>query len=330
MSRSTKYLILLMLVISTTAPESSHAQQSAQCLAVITEINGKVIYKAVGISQFTKAVWGTRLFNGDQISTDDKSEVKLLYADNSFTTVGPNSMLTISGPESVASGKAGDIKTVSSAIGVNFSALTFRKPEKKDAGALAGVRSADFEPAIVLESPYSTTIRTDRPAFCWISSVAYDSYSVNLYNSKGLVWSKKVTEAKLRYPDDEKGLEFGESYFWNVEGEYLINTDKSSNHKFTVLTTERSNEVKGKEISIRNTFKNEPESSSLHSLLGAFFMDQGLLEDAITEFQIISNINADAPMPHEIIGSLYSEVGEKDKAIEELKKALALADKKDN
>jgi hypothetical protein len=36
-------------------------------------------------------------------------------------------------------------------------------------------------------------------------------------------------------------------------------------------------------------------------------------------------MNADAPLPHEILGSLYTDVGNKDKAIEELQTALLLA-----
>lgn len=63
--------------------------------------------------------------------------------------------------------------------------------------------------------------------------------------------------------------------------------------------------------------------------LGAYYINQGLLQDAINEFQIISKINIDAPVPHEILGSLYTDVGDKDKAIEELQKALALAKNKD-
>ncbi len=46
--------------------------------------------------------------------------------------------------------------------------------------------------------------------------------------ARDLVWSKKISENAMNYPENEKGLEFGESYFWNVEGEYLIDTDKSS------------------------------------------------------------------------------------------------------
>jgi len=154
---------------------------------------------------------------------------------------------------------------------------------------------------------------------------AYDNYIVNLYSSRGLVWSRKVSTSSLKYPENEKGLEFGESYFWNVEGEDLLDNKKSANNKFSILPLEKSREVEQQEAVIRNTFRDEPESSSLHSVLGAYYINQGLIQNAIEEFQIISTINADAPLPHEILGSLYSDVGNKDKAIEELQKALALA-----
>jgi hypothetical protein len=317
-------------VFSYSGVRLSNAQNTSQCIAVITEINGKALLKEAGMSQFFKTTWGTQLYNGDQVATSDKSEVKLLYSDNSFITIGPNSMITISGAGSPATEPMGDVKHISTGMVVNLSSLTLKKVDSRDVGALAGVRSATIGQAIELESPFSTMIKTDHPTFSWFAKLTFDRYTVNLYNKDGLVWSRKVSESILKYPEDEKGLEFGESYFWNVEGEYLIDTDKSANHKFTLLTLEESREVAEKESVIRNSFRENPESSSLHSVLGAYYIDRGLLQDAISEFLVIAKINADATMPHEILGSLYSEVGEKDKAIEELQKALALSNNKDN
>ena len=86
------------------------------------------------------------------------------------------------------------------------------------------------------------------------------------------------------------------------------------------------------QVSLNNfqlSFKNDPESSSLHSVLGAYYINTGLLQDAIIEFQIIAKLNIDAALPHELLGSLFSEVGNKDKAIDELQKALKLEKDKD-
>lgn len=320
-------LIIFSLLFLISGLRISYAQQSVKCLAVITEINGEALIKEVGMSAFNKASWGNQLFIGDQIATSDKSDVKLLFSDNRLIVLGPNSMITISGKETPLTQPLGNVKTISSASMINLSALTSGRDEKKDVGALAGVRSITFSQAIELATPFNTLIKTDRPSFSWQTKQPFDKFTVNLYNSKGLVWSKKVTGLSMEYPESENGLESGESYFWNVEGEYLIDTDKSANHKFSILPSEKLIEITNNESIIRDTFKDNPESSSLHSVLGAYYYDQGLLQDAINEFQVIAKININAALPHEILGSLYSDVGEKDKAIQELQKALMLKNK---
>jgi hypothetical protein len=322
-------LVLLLLVFSLSGLRLSQAQQPSKCLAVITEINGEALLKKVNRSEFTKTSWGTQLFQGDEIKTSDKSEVKLLFSNSNLISLGPNSLIKISGKESPATETTGNVRNISSAAMVNLSDLIPKREDKNDVGALAGLRSVSMDQSIELTSPNNTLIKTDRPLFSWIARKSFDNYIVNLYNSKGLVWSKKVSENIMKYPENEKGLEFGESYFWNVEGEYLIDTDKSANHRFSILSPEKYKEVEENENTIRNTFKNEPESSSMHSVLGAYYVNKGLLQDAIIEFQTIAKLNIDAALPHELLGSLYSEVGDKDKAIDELQKALKLAKDKE-
>jgi tetratricopeptide (TPR) repeat protein len=327
--QSKSAFVLIFLAFSWSGIRLSLAQQPPQCIAVITEINGEALLRRANKNEFIKAYWGTQLSPGDQIKTSDKSEAKLLFSNNSFISLGPNSMITVSGKESSATETLGDVKNISSAMMVNISGLTLKRDNKKDVGALAGLRSVNIEKTIQLRSPCNTIIKTNRPSFSWQTKKSYDKYIVNLYDSRGLLWSNKTSDSTMKYPENEKGLEFGVSYFWNVEGEDLVDNDKSLNHKFSVLTLEKSREVEQNETSIRSTFRNEPECSSLHSVLGAFYINQGLLQDAISEFQIISNINNEAPLPHEILGSLYSDSGDKDKAIEELQKALALSKNKD-
>ena len=322
-------LVLLLFIFLLSGLRLSQAQQPSQCLAVITEINGEALLKKVNRSEFSKTSWGTQLFQGDEIKTSEKSEVKLLFSNSNLISLGPNSVIKISGKESPATETTGNVRNISSAAMVNLSDLIPKREDKNDAGALAGLRSVSMEQSIELTFPNNTMIKTDHPTFSWIARKSFDNYIVNLYNSKGPVWSKKVSENILKYPENEKGLEFGESYFWNVEGEYLIDTDKSANHRFSVLSPEKYKEVEENENTIRNTFKNDPESSSMHSVLGAYYVNKGLLQDAIIEFQTIAKLNIDAALPHELLGSLYSEVGDKDKAIDELQKALKLAKDKE-
>jgi hypothetical protein len=318
-------LIFLIFIFLFTGLRFSFAQQPAQCLAVITEINGDVQLMKASRNELVKALWGTQLFQGDVIKTSAKSGVKLLFSNSTFISLGPNSTISISGKETPATEASGSVKNISSSMMVNLSALTSKRDNKKDVGALAGLRSVNAEQVIELTSPYNSYIKTNRPAFSWLAKKSYDTFIVNLFSNTGLIWSKKVSGNSLKYPDNEKGLEFGGSYFWYVEGEELIDSDKSANQKFSVLTLEKFKEVEEEEKVIRDTFKDEPGSSSYHTVLGACYINQGLLLDAINEFNIVAKMNADAPLPHEILGSLYTDVGNKDKAIEELQTALLLA-----
>ena len=152
----------------------------------------------------------------NKIKTSDKSEVKLLFSNNTLVTLAPNSVMKMSGKDSPATTSASNVKNISTAGMVDLSAFNIKKEDKNDVGALAGMRSVSSDQSIQLTAPNNTLIKTDRPSFSWITKKTFDNYVVNLYNSKGLVWSKKVSENLLKYPENEKGLEFGESYFWNV------------------------------------------------------------------------------------------------------------------
>ncbi len=323
-------LIFLILVFSLSGFRISMAQKPSQCIAIITEIKGDAFLKKDNRSEFSKTAWGTQLFQGDEIKTSDKSEVKLLFSNSNLISLGQNSSIKISSKEPSVTETTANVRNMSSAAMVSLSDLIPKKEDNSDAGALAGLRSVSVEQSIDLKSPINTLIKTNRPSFSWITKKSFDNCVVNLYDSKGLVWSKKVEGNTMKYPENEKELEFGESYFWNVDGEYMIDTDKSANRKFSVLSLQQSKDVEENENTIKNNFRNDPESSSMHSVLGAYYIKMGLLQDAITEFQAIAGLNRDAALPHELLGSLYSETGEKDKAIDELQKALALAKNKDN
>jgi hypothetical protein len=321
---------MLFQVLFLLIPESLSGQNS-KCLAVITEISGDVNVIKAGKAESEKVFWGTQLFQGDQIRTNERSVVSLLLANSNLVKLGANSTMIISAKETSGAVKSGNVpQPMTAAMISGFSAMISRKDVKEEKGALAGYRSLNTEiKTIQLTSPFNTLIRTIRPSFSWNSKEPYDDYIVNVYNTSGLVWSKKTSSTSMKYPDDVKELEFGGSYFWSVEGEKMIDSDRSAKQGFSVISFEKSKETTALENTIRNNLGGESDKSNLHSVLGAYFMSEGLLQDAANEFQIISEINPGEALPHELLGSIYSDVGDKDKAIEELQKALMLTKKKD-
>jgi hypothetical protein len=317
-------LIFIILIFSFYGKGLSQAPQTEKCIAFITEINGDAMVKKVNRKEFSKTIWGTQLFKGDEIRTTNRSEARLLFSNGSFMILEPNSTVKITGNDLSSAETTGNVRNLSSASMINLLDMIPLKEDINEIGALAYMKPAAMDQEIELTSPENTLIKTNRPTFSWVTKITYDNCTVNLYNSKGLVWSKKVSENTMKYPESEKGLEFGESYYWNVEGDYRLDADKSINQKFTVLSLEKSREVEENEDTIRNIFKDYPGSSSLHSVLGAYYLKNGLLGDAINEFQDIVGLNIFSAMPHELLSSIYSEVGDKAKAIDELQRAMVL------
>jgi len=327
---SKKTLLAIVVPIFFYISQISEAQQSDKCVAIVTGLSGDVLIKRAGDSGFLKTSWGAQLFSGDQIKTSSKSEATLAFSNNSIIRLGMNSQITISGDEPSPGKTAGNVKMASAGMMISLSEVISKKEYAKDEGAIAGVRSVNDASPIELVSPVNTNLKSLRPSFSWSTGESYSGFVITLYNSNGPVWSRKVTKNTLSYPENEKELENGMAYFWNVEGEALIDTEKSASRRFAILTAEKSKEVAGQEEIIRSAFKDEKESSSFHSLLGAYYINQGLLLDALNEFRMVAEMNADASMPHEILGSIYSTLGNKDKAIEELKMALLLSKSREN
>ena len=307
-----------VLILLLWFPLNLHAQLSGSALAVISDVKGDVTLSKAGSDESLKAVFGTQLAQGDQLETGKKASVTLLFTNGNLISLGPGSNITISGNQSGAS------RNIGAGMAGNFSDLAMRQDQRGEMGVLMDLRSDETAQQILPLSPCNTMISTDRPTLSWESLKPADEFVVRLYNGEGLVWEKRTTATHLEFPEDESGLEFGASYFWNVEGEDLINSFRSLNQKFTVLNEEKIYEIKEEEKKLSGIFSDDPGNSSLHSLLGAYYAKAGLLEDAIRAFEQVRDANPDATLPHEILGGLYSDVGKKDLAIAELKKALML------
>lgn len=109
----------------------------------------------------------------------------------------------------------------------------------------------------------------------------------------------------------------------------MLESFKSINMEFTVLSRDERKMLDEQEKNIKELFKDQLNSCGFHSLLGACYMNAGLYEDAIDEFSVVSEIKPDAALPHEILGNLYTAIGNKDRAISELQKALEINKKED-
>lgn len=311
--------ILVLPVLLTVVPFLSLAQKSSSILAVVSDVSGTVLLKKANENEARRVVFGMQLAEGDQLNTEKKGSVAMLFSNGNLISLGPDRSITVSETE------MGDQAVkVNEGLAGGFSDLAMRQDQSGDMGVLIKLRNDETSQELIPGSPCNTRISTNKPDLSWESFKKADEFKVRLYNSNGLVWEKETTEKHLIFPENEAGLAYGESYFWNVEGLDLIDSFKSQNQKFTILSEVTINEVEMEEKKLNGIFQEDPNSSSLHSLLGTYYAKAGLYEDAIREFELVRDANPESTLPHEILGGLYSTVGKKDMAIAELQKALSL------
>jgi len=311
--------IVFLSVLLTVVPFLSFAQKSPSILALISDASGSVYLNRQNEDESLKAVFGMQLVQGDQVETGRKADVTLLFSNGNLISLGPNSSITISGNQS-----GDESRNIGAGMAGNFSDLAMRQDNKGEMGVLMDLRSDETSQLIIPLSPCNTMISTNSPVLKWDSKKQADEFVVRIYNGQGLVWEMNTTATYIEFPDDEAKLEFGASYFWSVEGMDLITSFKSLNQKFTILPEEKIKEKMFEEKKLQSLFSEAPNSSSYHSLVGAYYAKVGLFEDAINEFELVRDANPEATLPHEILSGLYSDVGKKDLAIAELQKALML------
>jgi hypothetical protein len=301
------------------------SQESTKCLALLTDLRGEVFVKGARGTEFRKAPWGTQLYAGDIVRTSTTGSASLLLANNELIALGPGSSMTVSEGLTSSQNKPKTISGIGSGNLVDLSGLTMRSTGEGEFVALAGLRGVSPDFPIEQLSPRNTALRSLTPAFSWRSSVQVQTFKIRLYNSEGPLWTKETNQTTIEYPKDEKPLNYGEKYFWKVEGLGLVDSYRSATIGFTLLSKENVARIKNEERSLKSSFSDDSTATSYHFLAGTLYHRRGLLEESISEFETVAQRYPDAPAAHEVLGRLYNDVGLKDKAIAALQKALKLS-----
>jgi hypothetical protein len=316
----TAALLSLLLVI----PNGARAQATQQ-LALITEVSGAVSVARAGESTFDPVTWGTQLFEGDRIKTDSDASASILFSNNNLLTLGSNSSMTIAGGSTPSS--ATPMREVDSDLLASASDLTLHRAGEGEIAALGGLRSGSSGNVLEPLSPRNTNIVATSPVFIWQSNGEFDAYRVKILSDEGLVWSGEATGFDLAYPADAPSLKPGTDYYWQVEGEDLLDTEKSSMVSFRILDPEIQTVIENGEARIGKLFGDDPESTNYYYVLGSFYAKHGMLESAVKSFSEIATRYPDAVLPNEILGRLYSDMGLTGDAISALQRAIDLGEK---
>lgn len=325
MKKSIGVFACSLLLCSLAGISSVLSQQSTRCVALLTDLRGEVLVKAGSGIDFKKAQWGTQLTAGDVVKTSVDGSASILLSNNNLIALGPGSSITISENPGSTKGKSKAIRGINTKDAVDLSGLTLRSTNDGEVVALAGLRGWNPEISIVQSSPRNTGIRSTTPAFGWRGNVPADIFKVTVYDSRGRVWTAETNETMLEYPRSEKPLIEGGKYFWQVEAIGRVESFKSPSVGFNVLSKDDLALIEEQEHRLQESFSGDSNSISYQFLIGTLYQRSGLLEEAIARFESIADHYPDASAAYEVLGKLYNDVGQKNKALAALNKALKLS-----
>ena len=290
--------------------------QAQERQAIITELTGTVELSRSGSSNFGSAEWGTPLFSGDRIRTASGSQAVLLFSDNNLMTVTGGNTYTVGG-------QAGGGRAVSSAVISSDTDLTLHRAGQGEIEVLGGLRNSGERQPVTLIGPVRTRVMASGPVFSWVSQDEYELYRVTLRTTGGDVWSIETTETEVAYPADAPALTPGETYFWKVEAEDMLDVVESELASFRIMDTETEASLKTGLAELDGLTPASERGASFQFLLGNLYASHGAYDQAIAAFETIAASYPGAVSVHRILASLYSETGNTAKALKALEKAGA-------
>lgn len=305
-------LALLLLLALVVLPASAQNR-----LAIITELSGTVELARSGSNNFGAAEWGSPLFEGDRVRTASGSQAVLMFSNNNLMTVS-------AGNTYVVGQQAGGGRAVSSAVMSADTDLTLNRAGQGEIEVLGGLRANGDRQPVTLLQPMRTRVMASGPVFSWSTLDNFEVYRISVRAASGEIWSAETTETEIAWPADAPILTPGETYFWKVEAEAMLDVVESELASFRVMDADTEASLRAGLTELENLPDADHAGASYQFLLGNLYASHGAYAQAIEAFEAIAAAHPNAENVHHVLASLYAETGNAAKAIQARERAQAL------
>lgn len=313
MSRPSRVLGLLFLLLSPIAPPAPARAQSAETAAVITELKpgrGRVEVKAAG-GDWKPARPLLALRAGDMVRASDDARAAVLLSGGRGTARvdGPNGAFTV--PAAAAAGQGQKARALVEAS-LGFLAGTTRESSQ----AVLATRGAARPPIIV--SPRNVRVLPAAPLeFEWLGG-RYSHYVIRVVGPAGpVVDRREVTGARWSYPADAPALTPGVRYTLQV----VAGSQPAQEAWFEVVDAERARAVRGDLAGLEQELGPSVSPTSRAVLRAGLLAREGFLHDARSVLVAGLAADRDEPTLHQLLGDIYTRTGLTDLASESFDEA---------
>jgi len=273
----------LSLMLGTISPAFG-----SDAIALISSLTGKVEVQRADQKGLRALNLGEQVFEDDVLYTYDNSRASLFFSDGSVITVYPRSRLVLSlrGTDKKGSSMVTSLsKGVMKGIGGIFSA----EKKRETLTAVPGIRKKieEEERGVRVLYPRNSVILISKPNFRWKTRGEARMFmvSLTLKGMEGQLWTIRTKEADIRYPDGQKGLKRGQTYFLKVAS--VDDPSLSDEVYFRVLEDQKAEEVRRVTKKMEELQKLNPDDSTPTFILVTLYRGKGLYHMALGELDAL-------------------------------------------
>lgn len=254
--------------------------EESQPVAIVTNVKGgATLFTAIHKKQQPLFLL-SELVDGDKIFVKAKGEAKIVFYKDTHSEIinGPCSVRISKNSCIADKGQSGSVKVLSPYKGIQ-AIRSIRSSSEKFAGV--GIRTVKTLDKVCLIRPKGF-VASINPTFEWKAFENADSYKVSVEDLDGKqVFSNFAHDSFLQYPKDSPSLQFGISYFWFVK---VIKNDRVisiGSDTFRVIPKEKFDEMTSIREQAQKQLSKDPKDTSPYVVLLAFYMEHGLLDEAL-------------------------------------------------
>ncbi len=273
-------------------------------IAVITAIEGNVkIYRYTN-NEYANATLEQGLFTNDSLITAENSEITLLYNNGKLASFGQNMRFQIL-PAVDETQRGLEEQDESGDRNTGLSHLFAFSATGERAGLKILVRGEEDSLALKVYEPGNTALVSNKPDVIWSRFNKANLYVVIVQRMGEVIWQKTLADTFLKYPEDVSELMPG-SYLLKILAIKGNDTLNSAERFIKVL---KPDAVTNLFIAIDNIKKQNPDTFTLHYLSALLYESNGLILNAIKEYESLLKIKPNEPVIHRSLSALYNKYG---------------------
>lgn len=316
------FIILSFIIIIISAPSANSKSKKQPKVAIIYEIKGNVSILESGGKTWHKASLMKLLQTGDKIKVDKSSMVVVV-----FFSDGHGEKITSPGEA-----KIGEKSLIAESRG---KLIIAQLPPDKDlplpqtsnnmSDQILGVTMRCYEQpesGTILTLNPSLGIMTVTPSFQWVSVPEAEEYKFKLIDeNEHPLWQRTAAKNSLAYPADEKPLEWGRRYYWEVKAYRENRVIAMGFSAFDILTTKKIEEIKvlqekfqsciekEPKEKFQNGVKKDPANINLYVRMSVIYLENKLYDEALPLLLKLETMLPEDSGIHSWLGVVYQNKG---------------------